>query len=378
MEAGLRPGLRRGLYGKTLDPYLRQLIGNKFGGLGMRFDVNPLFAMPLGMATPIPGNTNITLSSNYTYNSAGIAVGFKFLVPADDYLTDVYFICTAKTGSPGALRCELRGMLSVNQPSSTLLLTDNVTPAGAAKWVRWTLSTPQALSRNNGYFVVAGDTAGSAGNSWQIERSPGVSGSCQALSVIGCSTTTGWASGNTTGSNAGCCVLRFASGRVMGQPMSGTGILGNATVKRGLLIAGITAPIYAIGMYMGSSGPFASASDRGQIYGGSQGSGETPAVADEPCTASGILAAPQLLWFKKPAILLPGMRYRAVVSCANSNSGGGAIQIPGDGASYPDLINSLCYGTGKIIGTTSSGGGWADDPINLYGMGLVIQQLRMR
>lgn len=367
------------MFGRARDPYLSQLVANTFGGQAMNLAYNTAFPWILGYVSNVGGSTGVNLSSAYTFGSAGACAGYRFVSPADDYLTDVYVLATGKTGSPGNLTFEMRNQNNATTPGSTLYVNGSVASVAAFNWIRWTLSTPQAVARNTMYWICVGDAAGSAGNFQAMALRAGPIGQA-ACAVQGFSTTNGWTSGTISSAVISAqIVLKFASGRVLGNAIMGIGALGSATIQRGFKISGISVPIAVDGMV--SYGGWGS-NDTARIFAGNTPPTGTP-LLDEPAGSSiGTASTPQTVFFKRPFILRPGYTYRAVLNAVSSAKPGGSLG-PFAASAYPDILRCAQIGfsplgTPYLVGTSSSSNAWVDDSVTMYNMGLLVRELRMR
>jgi hypothetical protein len=364
-----------------MDPYIRQLTANAFGNQGMILDYNTAFSMQLGYNTNVAGSSAFSLNSAYTFGSAGASAGYRFIAPADDYLTDVYLSTTGKTGSPGNLTFEMRNQNNATTPGSTVYAnTPTVAAVNAFNWLRWTLATPQPVTRNTVYWICVGDPAGAAGTFQALALRAGPTGN-PACSVQAFSSTNGWTTGTISSSTiSALIVLKYASGRVQGNPIQGIGALGITTIRRGLRFFNITNPIAVDGMAV--QGQWGS-NDSAQIFIGDAKPLSTPAV-DEPAGSSiGTSAGGQVVFFKRPFIMRPGLNYRAVVNAVSSNSPGGQLGANA-GANFPDVLKcgqmafNPMSGLPNIVGTSSSGNAWVDNSVNMYTVSLLVRDLRMR
>lgn len=368
------------MYGRARDPYLGQVVANAYGGQGLNFAYNNAFAFVLGYVSNIGSSTAVNLNSAYTYRSAGASAGYRFVSPADDYLTDVYVLATGKTGSPGNLTFEMRNQNNSTTPGSTLYVNSTtIAPVAAFNWLRWTLSTPQAVSRNTVYWICVGDPAGAAGAFQAMAVRAGPTGTA-ACATQGFSTTNGWTTGTISSATTSAqIVLKFASGRVMGNAIMGIGALGSATIQRGFKISGIMAPLAVDGMV--SYGGWGS-NDTARIFAGNTPPTGTPLLNEPAGSSIGTASTPMTVFFKQPFILRPGYTYRAVLNAVSSAKPGGTLG-PYQGSAFPDILKctQLGYsptGTPYLVGTSSSGNAWVDDSVNMYNLGLLVRELRMR
>lgn len=310
----------------------------------------------------------LSLNTAFTFGSAGVCRGYRWCSPVTDYLTDFYLLVIGKTGSPGALTLQVRDVSASSALlPGTLLTSDTFTPTTTAIWYRVSFTTPQLLTQGKHYFIVVGDAAGSAGNFWQILTSGVTNSESRESNWLHVASTGGFASAGTAG-NMAHGGIRYASGLVIGNAVSGSGTPGGTT-PRGIKILGLETDVVIFGAIIATTTSVV----KFQLFKGDAGPNSTPEF-EVTWDATAILVGSTMF---PPYRLKAGQVYRAVVTVSGASSAPGqwncnSMAIP---LQYPEMAAMLPE-MGRIMGTIgTANNGWTDTYDTIYRLSLLVREV---
>jgi hypothetical protein len=200
------------------------------------------------------GSTNVTLSNNYTYGSAGNASGGRFRFLAARTITNIYFNVSAYTGTAANvddILVELRNDTS-NLPGSTVHASQSKNPSSATGWINCS-GLNFAASADTSYWVSVADPDGNATDNAQVLSRMGAGVDVDDLLVcdkMAADSTNGWSTA-TIRSAPSSIVLGFDNGQGFGTPI--TSIVGSSssTNRRGFYFqSGFTETLSCLGLIM--------------------------------------------------------------------------------------------------------------------------------
>lgn len=314
----------------------------------------------------------LALDSNYTYNSAGDAVGFDFVAPLTEHLSTVYFYVTAANGTPGNLTVELRSYAGSRLPGATLHASQTVSPGTTAnKWIACTFGTPYECAAGVHYMLVIGDAAGTGTNYATVAYSGGVSVQSEPTIYIGGTpsySTAGYSAAGSAG-NGMPLVIKFADGTIMGHPYDTSGTDTSNALMRGLHIEGLTEQLTVRGVAWNG---VATGITGLKIFKGTAGPDD---AADFTWTfdASDSLRPTDSAAYFTPYTFAKDTIYNVVFTYGSSQDTPGYYQNT-DGAAQADTI-ACGFGGGTMYRCidASSSNAWALDTSKFPRMALIVQ-----
>jgi hypothetical protein len=197
-----------------------------------------------GHNTVLAAQNAVALSTNYTYNSAGAAIGARVSLPTGKTLNGAYYFVTVHTGTPQIL-FELRDD-NANKAGTTVHASATSTPGGTG-WKSFT-GMSFAMTAGTKYWAVIADPDGATAGTATVLRSINGNTSIDVHFYNGYSTTDGWV-GQTSASVVGSILLVFSDSTTMGWPITAAVLNASNTNRRGWnLSTGFTEQLKILGM----------------------------------------------------------------------------------------------------------------------------------
>jgi hypothetical protein len=323
--------------------------------------------LAFGFSTGI-SRTGLALGSAYTYDSAGAAIGAKFVAPTTGNLTDVYFFVTASLGTPGVTTVELRNIIvgTATIPGTTLHATQTITPGTTAvRWICAHFTTPYSVTKGVLYWIVIGDAGWTTGNTTTIAYKGGPAMGSVGQKMMNYTTADGFHTAGTAVGSILPLVLKFADGTIFGNPYTTTYQYASSTLERGFKINGLTENIIISGVYPSKDTNKISGL---KIYKGTAIPGSTP----ELTVVFGTGGTEGIFAYFTPFTLIKNTVYRIVFTFSAADTYPLFLQIENYIAST-DLL--ACGFGGGTWGATidNNAGGWSDSMDMLPRCQLAIQ-----
>lgn len=304
----------------------------------------------------------INLDSNYTYGSAGDAIGWRYTPAFDKTLNSWFYFVSFQNGSPGALTFEIREDDGSSDPGTTNPLSTTDTPSGLG-WNELTgLST--SLTAGTTYWFIIGDAAGSASDYNRVAKNSTWANNTRQIPsqfLMNLATTAGWTSKFSSNAfKSPIIVLNFSDNTSFGFPFTESSNPTNNDSQKGLYIDGMNVDVDIFGVLFGDTALTTSQFSAVNIWENTDGPSGTPfATSSNPfVTSSGIYGA----FFTKSYPRLTGSTpYRIVLEFSAASSatpeslgigtvnGGGTTRLT---AAFP--------GAGNWYWTEDNSGSWSD------------------
>jgi hypothetical protein len=334
-----------------------------YGGSGNLNSLSYLRFMLGTRSNATTGSTNVTLSNNYTYGSAGNASGGRFRFLAARTVTNLYFNISSYTGTAANVNdilVELRNDTS-NLPGSTVHASQSKDPASATGWINCS-GLSFAASADTSYWVSVADPDGNATDNALILSRIGAGIDvddyliCDRMSA---DSTNGWSTG-TLRSNPSSIVIGFDDGQGFGTPI--TSIVGStsSTNRRGFYFqSGFTEKLLCLGMLMpGGSNNLSSV----EYYEGSSTTPGTGATVGNHQVFVGGSSTIAGYFFNTPPTVPKATAHRLVFTFS-SNTGAPRKQSIGTGAD--SVLRSAMLGQGSWYWAEANGTtNWSNDDTN--------------
>lgn len=315
----------------------------------------------------------IPLSTAYTANSAGRALGAQFAIPEADTLNTVYFYVDSFTGLKAlvtTLNLEIRSDSS-NAPvvASAALATATMDPSGFnSGWTQFTGLT-HAWSAATYYWPIVADADGGAVNFVNIRLHGGqLEDNSRGFNFpVGASnnTSNGWTT-KTVNGGAMYFVLVFASGMSLGYPVGTTVTVPSSTLQRGQKNTGLTAALKIWG-YSGGLG--VSGSTTGNIYLGTDGPNSGAAATGSLPTRGGIGTNYCGVMLSAPYTIPAATQHRLVIKGSSNSTIFRGFKVGTVNAGSAAELMAAFPGAGGITYTEEKAGSpndWGNDDTNAY------------
>jgi hypothetical protein len=320
---------------------------------------------------------NHQLNSNYTYNSAGDAIGWRVFFPFAKTVSSIFYRINTITGSPGALTFEIRNDNGTQpmRPGSTTLLSTTDTPSATLGWNEITgLNT--ALFADTIYWLVVGDPAGSVSDHYRVNtffdgpssnsKNPG------SFSMVITST-----DGFSTAPSAGSAtqpsfVLYFSDDTAWGNPLVVSTEPTNDADQKGLYIDGWGVDVRLFAVTFGDGTPTTPTDVK--IWVSTSGPSGTPfSTSDIQYNIASATVPAGFGWTQPYPVLAANTPHRIVIDFSGGSGG------------VPDRLNfgtvngggesrmaKAMPGAGEWYWTEENGAVWDDDTEAIPRLGLFI------
>lgn len=302
--------------------------------------------------------TALALNAAMVMSTSGPAIAYRFVATRSADLTDVYLFVTATTGSPTAIRCEIRAYTSATLPGSSLGYADiDASGGGTPRWHHVTFGLPVALTEGATYYLVIHNATGTpASNHATIAYlGPMVNGENFVLHHRPLNTSNGFTSA-TSNANGGIVVMKLSDGTLIGQALTQNASDANNALERGIYIPGIDESIEIGGLawaaMLGVTSVHLRRAEKAPGASATAGSEEFNQTLAQASIDSG-----ETRW--TPRRLRRRQAYRLTLRMSGLATGPGYYEVQ-DAGRYSD-VDGCVIGGGSFAHCIDNGaGGWTD------------------
>lgn len=339
------------------------------GGAGEYTYQTPIWFFGSSTNAATQGQDLWSLSSAYTYNSAGNAVGGRVALPQNETLTTAYFFIASYGGTPANvndLDFEFRNN-ATTRPGATLHASVSaIDPAGATGW-HAASGMSFAMSAGTVYWAVVADPDGNGTDFARVLRNItnlNVEQRAQGALMGAFASTNGFSSTTSTAAATSSIVLAFSSGRTIGCAFTSTANSASTANRRGLYLGGFTEQMAIWGMGWRF---FATNVSGIELYDSVTAPGGTPVAAGSivlPTSSEPNSTRQSAAMFSSPQTLAKATEYRLVLTYGGAEIRPERLQI-GEGADA--TLRTCMPGGGAFYWTEADGTtDWANDNVNEF------------